>query len=60
MFVKVDEHVRKVDLRIGSDPVRHVLGLENSLTGDSAEAVLLRELVVILNVFPLVAGLLAE
>lgn len=40
--------------------MRHVLGLENSLTGDSAEAVLLRELVVILNVFPLVAGLLAE
>ncbi len=40
--------------------MRHVLGLENSLTGYPAETVLLRELVVILNVFPLVAGLLAE
>lgn len=60
VFIKIDKDFAQVNTWIRSYPLLHILSLINSLTTDSAKAVFLWKLLIVVNIFPLVASFLSE
>jgi len=60
VLFEVNEDFREVNVVVRGDPLLHVWSLEHSLSTDSSEPVPLRQLVVVVDIFPSVACLLSE